>query len=153
MKRVAFDGQPVHLVVGDLPTGWVVGLVQLRPDGQTATSPDNVGAYLGSTAIGALADMLVALRLGPTPSARHLMSYGRWQQTPVTVERSKAGRYRVLKEPRGERPAPPDPSLPLQDRLLLLLLQAGPDARPPARELAPQAKLRGTSIWTVQGGA
>ena len=101
-----------------------------------STFGDTLGAFLGPTAIGALVDMLVSLSFGPTPRARRLISYGRWRQRDITVELSPTGGYRVLKEPDGELPTPPDPSLTLTDRLLLHLLQTGSAARPPARELA-----------------
>lgn len=141
VRRLGINARVVEqaLLLGDiveLARQYGTGFTISHHD-RKSTSGDSLGAFLGPTAIGALVDMLVSLTFGPTPRARRLISHGRWQQKDVTVELSPTGGYRVLKEPEGECPAPPDPSLTLTDRLLLHLLQAGSAARPPARALAP----------------
>ena len=95
-----------------------------------------LGAYLGSAAIGAAVDMLVSLTPGRTARTRRLTPYGRWQQQAVTIKWSPDRGYRVLGAPQATRLPSPDRALPLKDRLSLLLLQVGSDARPPARVLA-----------------
>ena len=102
-------------------------------DQKQAPRGDELGTYRGPTAIGAGVDMLVSMRRGRTARARRLISYGRWQQQPMTIEWSPACGYRILG---AKTLASPDRALPLDDRLMLLLLQVGSEARPPARELA-----------------
>lgn len=122
--------------VVDLARRYGTAVTISHHDQKQAPRGDKLGTYRGSTAIGAAVDMLVSMTLGRTKRGRRFSPYGRWQQQPMTIEWSPGCGYRVLGAPLAKRLASPDRALPLKDRLMLLLLQVGSDARPPARELA-----------------
>ena len=101
-------------------------------------------AYRDSTALGAVADMIVSLGRGETPTARRLQPSGRWHLDPVDIRWNHGVGYEVVEE--AEQAEPSSRRTPvgqIDDRVLLHLLELGPEARPSARVLAAAVRCQG----------
>ena len=103
----------------------------------------NRNEYRDSTALGAVADMIVSLGRGETPTARRLEPSGRWHLDPVDIRWARGVGYEVVEDADAEGPSPRSPAVPLDERVLLHLLDLDPDAKPPARVLAGTLKCQG----------
>ena len=103
----------------------------------------NRNEYRDSTALGAVADMIVSLSRGETPTARRLEPSGRWRLDPVDIRWTRGVGYEVVKDADADASSAWSPAVPIDERVLLHLLELGPDARPPARVLADSLKYRG----------
>ena len=104
---------------------------QNRPDAST-----------DSSAFGAVADMIVSLGRGESPTTRRLEPSGRWHLDPVDIRWTRGLGYSVVK---GTEPAARSRThaRPIDDGVLLHLLELGADVRPPARELAARLRCQG----------
>ena len=103
----------------------------------------NRNEYRDSTALGAVVDMIVSLGCGETPTARRLEPCGRWHLDPVDIRWARGVGYEVVEDADAEGPSPRSPAVPLDERVLLHLLDLDPDAKPPARVLAGTLKCQG----------
>ena len=128
------------LLLGD-----VVDLAQ-EYDAAITVSHHNVknrNEYRDSTALGAVADMIVSLDRGKTPTARRLRPSGRWPLDPVDIRWTRGVGYEVVEDADAEPSTRRSPAVPIDDCVLLHLLELGPDARPPARVLAGALQCQG----------
>ena len=103
----------------------------------------NRNEYRDSTALGAVADMIVSLGRGETPTARRLQPSGRWHLDPVEIRWSRDVGYEVVKDGQAEPASGRSSAAPIDERVLLHLLELGPAARPPARALAGTLQCQG----------
>ena len=103
----------------------------------------NRNEYRDSTALGAVADMIVSLSRGETPTARRLEPSGRWRLDPVDIRWTRGVGYEVVKDADADASSAWSPAVPIDERVLLHLLELGPEARPPARVLAGALQCQG----------
>ena len=100
--------------------------------------------YRDSTALGAVADMIVSLGRGETPTTRRLQPSGRWHLDPLDIRWKRGVGYEVVED--AEQAEPPSRRTllgPIDDRVLLHLLDLPPDVRPSARVLAAALRCQG----------
>ena len=103
----------------------------------------NRNEYRDSTVLGAVADMIVSLSRGETPTARRLEPSGRWGLDPVDIRWTRSVGYEVVKDADADASSAWSPAVPIDERVLLHLLELGPEARPPARVLAGALQCQG----------
>lgn len=100
--------------------------------------------YRDSTALGAIADMIVSLDRGDAPTVRRLRPSGRWHLDPVDIRWTRGVGYEVVNdaecaEPSGGRSSAES----VEDRVLQHLLELDPDARPSLEYWPPRFGARG----------
>ena len=100
-------------------------------------------AYEVSTALGAVADRVVSLGRGESPTTRRLPPSGRWHLDPVAIRWTGGLGYSVVRDTeQTERSGKPH-ARPIDDHVLLHLRELGAEVRPSARELASKLRCRG----------
>ena len=93
--------------------------------------------YRDSTALGAVADMIVSFDRGEQLTVRRLRPSGRWPVNPVDIRWERGVGYEVVKDAeQAEASSRQTRVAPIDDRVLLYLFELDPDARPSARALA-----------------
>ena len=100
--------------------------------------------YRDSTALGAAVDWIVSLTRGDTPTARRLQPSGRWPVDPVEIRWQRDVGYEVVADAGEAEPSNRQQSAePIDERVLLHLLELDPDARQSARVLAAGLRCQG----------
>ena len=109
-------------------------IVVLHHNKKNTSNGTPQGEYRDSTAIAAVADMIVSLdeQGGAAENARRLTLKGRWSEPPLVVTLGEDG-YSVDTEVASVEPAPAP--RPLRERVLLHLLRCAPAARPSRTEI------------------
>ena len=109
-------------------------IVVLHHNKKNTSNGTPQGEYRDSTAIAAVADMIVSLdeEGGAAGNARRLTLKGRWSEPPLVVTLGEDG-YSVDTEVASVEPAPAP--RPLRERVLLHLLRCAPAARPSRTEI------------------
>ena len=80
---------------------------------------------------------------GEASTARRLDPTGRWHLDPVDIRWTRGVGYEVMEDADAEGASPRSPTVPIDERVLLHLLDLGPDVRPPARVLADALQCQG----------
>ena len=95
-------------------------------------------------ALGAAVDWIVSLTRGDTPTARRLQPSGRWPVDPVEIRWQRGVGYEVVADAGEAEPSNRQQSAePIDERVLLHLLELDPDARQSARVLAAGLRCQG----------
>ncbi len=133
--------------VQSLLLGDIVDLAQRSEAAITVShhNAKNRNEYRDSTALGAGADMIVSLGRGhgEASTVRRLDPTGRWHLDPVDIRWTRGVGYEVIEDPDAEGSSPRSPAVPIDERVLLHLLDLGPDVRPSARVLAGALQCQG----------
>ena len=82
---------------------------------------------------------------GPEPAEPYRRDHaaGRWHLDPVDIRWTRGIGYEVIEDPDAEGSSPRSPAVPIDERVLLHLLDLGPDVRPSARVLAGALQCQG----------
>ena len=109
--------------------------------------------YRDSTALGAVADMIVSLGRGEQSTVRRLRPSGRWPVDPVDIRRERGVGYEVVKDAeQAEASSRQTRVAPIDDRVLLYLFDLDPDTRPSARALAAALRCQGRRYEEMSAG-
>ena len=109
--------------------------------------------YRDSTALGAVADMIVPLGRGEQPTVRRLQPSGRWPVDPVDIRWKRGVGYEVVKDAeQAEASSRQTRVAPIDDRVLLYLFDLDPDTRSSARALALALRCQGRRYEEMSAG-
>ena len=109
--------------------------------------------YRDSTALGAVADMIVSFDRGEQLTVRRLRPSGRWPVDPVDIRWERGVGYEVVQDAEQAKASSRQTRVaPMDDRVLLYLFELDPDAKPSARALAAALRCQGRRYEQMSEG-